>query len=84
MDKMNLSRTEVAEYLGVSARTIHNLMKNEGLPHYKVGKAKTSKVVFPKNLVDQWQERRCKEQAKRLQALSDLNSEVRTRPRRSH
>lgn len=58
MEKATFTRQEVAQYLGVSTRTINTMMKEGKIPHIKLGGSKSSRVVFPKTEVDNWMAQR--------------------------
>lgn len=37
LDPPNQTKDDVAQFLGVTARTVNNLMIHKGLPHYRIG-----------------------------------------------
>ncbi|OLO35915.1 DNA-binding protein [Alkalihalophilus pseudofirmus] len=50
MEKATLDVTEVASYLGVSKDTIYQMVRERGIPFFKVGK----RILFTKESVDHW------------------------------
>ena len=60
MEKISIADTamgtkEIAAYLGVSPKTVHNWRKREGLPSYRISTGKRGgKVIYLKAEVCQW------------------------------
>lgn len=53
-EKLALSVTEAAEALGISRRSLYNLMKADGFPVLELG----GRRVIPVDLLQQWMHKR--------------------------
>lgn len=53
-EKLALSVTEAAEALGISRRSLYNLMKSDGFPVLELG----GRRVIPVDLLQQWMHER--------------------------
>jgi excisionase family DNA binding protein len=66
VDRIYLSYEELAAYVGISVRTLRALVKDAGLPYYRIGKLHK----FRRDDFDQWAATR-KESGSRIDRLVD-------------
>jgi len=68
MQREYLSKKELCEYLGISARTSEDWVKSRGLPHFRIG----GKILrFKRSQVDEWLEQFQVKQTNKVDLMVD-------------
>ncbi|RLL45484.1 DNA-binding protein [Oceanobacillus piezotolerans] len=50
MDKEVMNVKEIADYLGLHTDTVYDLVRDNAIPHFKIGK----RILFSKEAIENW------------------------------
>lgn len=55
-ERVKMDPTAVAEYLDMSYASIMRLVRNNRIPHFRIGTGKCAHVFFFRDSIDRWME----------------------------